>query len=142
VAHLTSDRSLLVRGVIWASLNWLLDAASLWAFVAAFGHYVNPFELFAAYGIANVLATVPITPGGLGIIEALTATLLVTFGLTRSVATLAVLGWRLFNFWAPIPIGAVCYISLKVPHGSGLKARRQALSTMAAEGSRPAKNPS
>jgi len=40
--------------LLWASLNWLLDAASLWCFVAAFGHLTNPIELFAAYGIANV----------------------------------------------------------------------------------------
>ena len=56
--------------MLWASLNWLLDAASLWCFVAAFGSFVNPAELFAAYGIANVLGVVPVTPGGLGVMTA------------------------------------------------------------------------
>ena len=93
--------------MLWAGLNWLLDAASLWAFVAAFGHFVDPIELFAAYGIANVLGAIPITPGGLGVIEASAGTLLVSFGVTKNVATLAVLGWRLVNFWLPIPVGGV-----------------------------------
>jgi uncharacterized protein (TIRG00374 family) len=137
IGQLTRDRALLKRALLWAGLNWLLDAASLWSFVAAFGHIVDPIELFAAYGIANVLGAIPITPGGLGVIEASAGTLLVSFGLTKAVATYAVLGWRLVNFWLPIPIGAGAYISIRVPRGSGLKAQRQALSDLAAEAKRP-----
>lgn len=139
--HLAQDRELLKRAVLWAGLNWLLDAASLWSFVTAFGHFVDPIELFAAYGIANVLGAIPITPGGLGVIEASAATLLVSFGLTRNVATLAVLGWRLVNFWLPIPLGAGAYISLRVPRGSGLRAQRQALTDLAAEAKLPGQEP-
>ena len=114
----------------WASLNWLLDAASLWCFVAAFGKFVNPVELFAAYGIANVAGALPLTPGGLGVVDSLAPLLLVSFGVTRSVATLGVLGWRLVNFWLPIPARRRAYVSLKVPRGAGLKAMRAAVSTM------------
>ena len=128
-----NDRDLLRRALRWAALNWLLDAASLWSFVAAFGSFVNPFELFAAYGIANVLAVLPITPGGLGVIDASAPALLVSFGVTRSPATLAVLAWRLVNFWLPIPVGAAAYVSLRVPRGSGLRARRRALHDMASD---------
>jgi hypothetical protein len=109
------DRRTLAWSVTWATLNWLLDAASLWCFVAAFGHTVDPVELFAAYGIANVAGALPVTPGGLGIVDSIAPLLLVSFGVTRSVATLGVLGWRLVNFWLPIPVGAVAYASLKVP---------------------------
>jgi hypothetical protein len=48
------------------------------------------------------------------------------------VATLGVLGWRLVNFWLPIPVGAIAYVSLKVPRGAGLKAMRTAVSTLLA----------
>jgi uncharacterized protein (TIRG00374 family) len=132
VAALGRDRDVVLRSVTWASLNWLLDAASLWCFVAAFGRFVNPAELFAAYGIANVAGALPVTPGGLGVIDSLTPLLLVSFGVTRSVATLGVLGWRLVNFWLPIPVGAISYITLKVPKGAGLPAMRRALSEMMA----------
>src|ERR1019366_9147058 len=89
----------------------------------------------------NVLGAIPITPGGLGVIEASAATLLVSFGVKGNVATLAVLGWRLVNFWLPIPIGGGAYISLKVPRGAGLRAQRQALVDMAADAKRPGQQP-
>ena len=130
LSALARDRRTLVLSLTWASLNWLLDAASLWCFVAAFGKFVNPVELFAAYGIANVAGALPVTPGGLGVVDSIAPLLLVSFGVTRSVATLGVLGWRLVNFWLPIPAGAIAYVSLKVPRGAGLKAMRAAVSTM------------
>jgi uncharacterized protein (TIRG00374 family) len=106
--------------LVWASLNWILDAASLWCFVAAFGHLANPIELFAAYGIANVAGALPLTPGGLGVVDSITPLLLVGFGVTRSTATLGVLGWRVVNFWLPIPTGALAFLSLKVKPHSGM----------------------
>ncbi len=132
LSALGRDRRTLVKSLTWASLNWLLDAASLWCFVAAFGAFVNPVELFAAYGIANVAGALPVTPGGLGVVDSIAPLLLVSFGLTRSVATLGVLGWRLVNFWLPIPAGAIAYVTLKVPRGAGLAAMRAAVSTMMA----------
>jgi uncharacterized protein (TIRG00374 family) len=134
---LARDRRTLTWSLTWASLNWLLDAASLWCFVAAFGRFVNPAELFAAYGIANVAGALPVTPAGLGVIDSVTPLLLVSFGITRSVATLGVLGWRLVNFWLPIPAGAAAYASLKVPRGAGLKAWRAAVSALMAHGGPP-----
>ncbi|HEX4831211.1 MAG TPA: YbhN family protein [Trebonia sp.] len=116
---LARDRRVMAWALLWASLNWILDAASLWCFVAAFGSFTNPVELFAAYGIANVAGALPITPGGLGVVDSITPLLLVGFGTTRSVATLGVLGWRVVNFWLPIPTGALAYASLQVgPHGN------------------------
>jgi uncharacterized protein (TIRG00374 family) len=130
LSALARDRRVLAWSLTWASLNWLLDAASLWCFVAAFGRLVNPFELFAAYGIANVAGALPVTPAGLGVVDSVTPLLLVSFGVTRSVATLGVLAWRLVNFWLPIPAGAIAYASLKVPRGAGLKAMRAAMTSM------------
>jgi len=124
----------------WATLNWLLDAASLWCFVAAFGRFVNPVELFAAYGIANVAGALPLTPAGLGVVDPLAPLLLVSFGVTRSVATLGVLGWRLVNFWLPIPAGAIAYVSLKLPRGAGLRAWRAAMSALLARPARLAED--
>jgi uncharacterized protein (TIRG00374 family) len=141
LSALGRDRRVLARSLTWASLNWLLDAASLWCFVAAFGRLVNPVELFAAYGIANVAGVLPITPAGLGVIDSVAPLMLVSFGVTRSVATLGVLGWRLVNFWLPIPVGAAAYVSLKVPRGAGLKAMRTAVATLMSRPSPPENKP-
>src|SRR5215472_8521919 len=133
-AMLARDKRVMAWSLLWASLNWLLDAASLWCFVAAFGHLANPVELFAAYGIANVAGALPVTPGGLGVVDSIAPLLLVGFGVTRSVATLGVLGWRVVNFWLPIPTGALAFVSLKVKPNSGLRAMRSAIAGMLASG--------
>jgi uncharacterized protein (TIRG00374 family) len=110
---LARDKRVLTWSLTRASLNWLLDAAALWCFVAAFGRLVNPVELFAAYGVANVTGALPVTPGGLGVVDSVAPLLLVGFGVTRSVATLGVISWRLVNFWLPIPAGAAACVSLR-----------------------------
>ena len=81
-AVLMEDRSLTRRAVGWAAANWLLDAASLWVFVAAFSHFISPVDLLIAYGLANILAAIPITPGGLGVVEFVLVSMLAGFGLT------------------------------------------------------------
>jgi uncharacterized protein (TIRG00374 family) len=141
LSALARDRRVLTESLTWASLNWILDAASLWCFVAAFGRFVNPVELFAAYGIANVAGALPVTPAGLGVVDSVTPLLLVSFGVTRNVATLGVLGWRLVNFWMPIPAGALAYATLKVPRGAGLGAMRQAVSGMMSRGDTAGERP-
>jgi uncharacterized protein (TIRG00374 family) len=142
LSALARDKRVLAWSLTWASLNWLLDAASLWCFVAAFGHLLNPVELFAAYGIANVAGALPITPGGLGVVDSTAPLLLVGFGVTRSVATLGVIGWRLVNFWLPIPTGALAYVSLKVKPRAGLSAMRSAVSSMLKPGGPRDRTPS
>lgn len=135
---LARDKRVMAWALLWASLNWLLDAASLWCFVAAFGSRTNPVELFAAYGIANVAGALPVTPGGLGVVDSITPLLLVGFGYTRSVATLGVLGWRVVNFWLPIPTGAAAFVALKVGPHAGLSTTRSALSGLFSGGKVPA----
>jgi uncharacterized membrane protein YbhN (UPF0104 family) len=132
LADLGRDRRLMVRAVSWAAANWLLDAASLELMVRAFGRWVNPDGLLVAYGLAYVLAVIPITPGGLGVVEATLVTLLVGFGIPRGIATLGVIVYRLINFWAPIPVGGLAYVSLQVERqgssgGPGIKVWRWTL---------------
>jgi len=131
---LARDRRVMAWSLLWASLNWLLDAASLWCFVAAFGHLTNPVELFAAYGVANVAGALPITPGGLGVVDSIAPVLLVGFGVPGGAATLGVLGWRVVNFWLPIPTGALAFVSLKVKPNSGMSAIWSALSGLLSNG--------
>ena len=124
---LGADRALLTRAILWATANWLLDAGSLWVFVAAFGHRVPLDGLIVAFGLANVLAAVPVTPGGLGVVEAVLTSALVGFGTPRGTAVLGVVIYRLVNFWLPIPIGGVAYLSLKVGPTSTTEEKAAAL---------------
>jgi uncharacterized protein (TIRG00374 family) len=112
-AALMKDRSLTRRAVGWAAANWLLDAASLWVFVAAFSHFISPVDLLVAYGLANILAAIPITPGGLGVVEFVLISMITGFGPTAGEALSGVLAYRAVNFWLPIPFGGVAYASLE-----------------------------
>jgi uncharacterized protein (TIRG00374 family) len=113
IRELLSNPALLRQVVLWSALNWLLDAASLWVFLYAFGYAIDPVGLLVSYGIGSVMAVIPITPGGLGIVEGVMIPLLVGFGVPRSVALLGVPAWRLAQFWLPIPLGALAYFSLR-----------------------------
>ena len=102
------------RVILWATANWLLDAAALWVFIRAFGGVVPLDGLIVAFGLANVLASIPITPGGLGIVEGIYIPTLIGFGLSRSEATLGVISYRLAQYWLPILLGGLAYLSLRV----------------------------
>jgi uncharacterized protein (TIRG00374 family) len=109
---LTGDRRRLVMVLGFAALNWLLDAAALWVAMTAFGPRPAVVGLLVAYGLANVMAAIPISPGGLGVIEAIMIPTLVGFGSPRSQAAIGVVVYRLVNFWMPIPVGAVAYLAV------------------------------
>lgn len=138
--ELSADRRLLARATGWAAANWLLAAASLWIFLLAFGHRMGPDGLLIAYGLANVLAAIPITPGGLGVTEAVLITLLVGFGAPRDVALLGVIAYRLINFWLPIPVGAAAYLSLRTGARTG-KERAEELRLVGEQAVQEAEHP-
>ena len=111
---LASDRRLLGRVLGWAAANWILDAAALWVFLRAFGASTDIDALIVAFGLVNVLAVIPITPGGLGIIDGGLPLALVGFGLTKATALLGVATYRLAQFFFPIVLGGILYASLRV----------------------------
>ncbi len=126
--QLSTDRRQLAKAFFFASANWLFDAASLFVFLGAFGRWVNPVALLVAYGVANIAAAIPFTPGGLGVLELTLIGILVGFGPPRAIVILGVVAWRLVNFWLPIPVGGISYLSLRVhppaPSPAGLAERR------------------
>ena len=83
-------------------------------FLRAFGGSLEIDALLVAFGLANIFAVIPITPGGLGIVEGVYIPTLVGFGLTRRAATLGVASYRLAQYWFPILLGGVLYASLRV----------------------------
>jgi len=102
------------RAAGFATANWLFDAACLWVCLWAYGDRVSPGLVLTAYGFACLLGLLPLTPGGLGVIEGTLIPLLVAFGVTGPVAVLGTLTWRLFQFWLPVPAAGVCYLGLKL----------------------------
>lgn len=112
--QLISDRQLLGRVAFWAALNWLFDAAALWIFLRAFNITMSVDALIISFGIANVLAAIPITPGGLGYVDTSYIGMLVGFGAPVRRATLGVASYRFAQYFFPILLGGVLYLSLRV----------------------------
>ncbi len=57
------------RAVFAAAANRMFDYAALVAALVAFGAHARPSEVLLAYVVAQALAIIPITPGGLGFVE-------------------------------------------------------------------------
>ena len=70
---------------------------------------VSWVEALAAFALVRLLSAVPITPGGLGVVELGLATALVLAGGDRAQVVAAVLVFRVLTFVLPIPIGGVTY---------------------------------
>src|SRR5207237_9845663 len=62
--QIATDDGVLWRAVRWATLNWVLDMASLWVFLAAFGYRTSPDALIISYGPPHRPRPVPLHPGG------------------------------------------------------------------------------
>ncbi|MES2172269.1 MAG: YbhN family protein [Actinomycetota bacterium] len=125
LAAFASNRRRLVATTIWALANWLFDAASLWVFLLAFGHSFPIGQLLLAYGLASLLGMLPITPGGLGVIEGVLVPALVGFAAPHTLVVLGVVAWRLVEFWLPIPVSLIAYGSLR----AGVLRRSRSLSS-------------
>ena len=98
------------RAISLAALNWLLDYFALVAALYAVGARPHLSIVLLAYSVAAVLGMIPITPGGLGFVEAGLAAALTVAGLPVSASLLATLAYRLVAFWLPIPVGGVAYL--------------------------------
>jgi len=101
----------------WAVLTavgkWLFDFYALLAALAATGDETRTSLVLLAYVAGAVLAMIPITPGGLGFVEAgLTATL-VAAGVTPGRAVLATLAYRLVSYWLPMIAGLGAWVSFR-----------------------------
>jgi uncharacterized protein (TIRG00374 family) len=98
------------QALLGASGRWLLDYATLLAALNAVGAHPRPSLVLLAFFAAQLLGTLPLTPGGLGFVEAgLTGTLALA-GVPTGSAVLATLAYRLVSFWLPIPAGGVAAV--------------------------------
>jgi putative heme transporter len=93
--------SLLVLGF----LNWLFDAAVLFAALAAMGQTIPVRGVVVAYTLGQLISVIPILPGGGGTIEATMSAGLLVAGGTGAAVIAAVLLYRIVSAWALVPLG-------------------------------------
>jgi uncharacterized protein (TIRG00374 family) len=104
---------------------WVADLACLTVSFLAVGADVPLRGLLLAYGAGQLAANLPVTPGGLGVVEGSITVALVTFGGGEASTVAAVLLYRLISFWLVLPIGWACVGTFAVTGRSRLAERRQ-----------------
>jgi uncharacterized protein (TIRG00374 family) len=70
-----------------------------------------------AYAAANIITLVPITPGGLGLVEAGLGSMLILAGVHGGDAFLATLAYRLASYWLPLLAGPLAYLLYRHRYG-------------------------
>lgn len=96
-----------------AVANWILDTFVLASAILAIGINVPWSSLLVVYAGAQVLAELPITPGGLGVVEGGLVTMLARSHLPAAPATAAVVLYRGLSFWLLIMVGWVAAARLR-----------------------------
>jgi putative heme transporter len=103
VARLSPGKVARVLG--WGMGNWMFDCCCLAVSFLAVGAGVPWKGLLLAYGAGQLAASLPITPGGLGVVEGSLTIALVAFGGSASSTVAAVLLYRIISFWLILPVG-------------------------------------
>jgi putative heme transporter len=92
-------------------------------------HSPIPWDgVLLAYGVAQVVGSFPVVPGGLGIVEGSLAVILIAYGSQRVQAVSAALAFRIVNFWLAIAIGWISVgviahqLGRRSKHGDDLQA--------------------
>jgi uncharacterized protein (TIRG00374 family) len=106
------------QALLLAVGRWLLDYLTLLAALTAVHADPRPSTVLLAFCAAQFLGTLPLTPGGLGFVEAGLSGTLALAGVPAGAAVVATLAYRLVSFWLPIPAGGVAAILHRRNYGT------------------------
>jgi uncharacterized membrane protein YbhN (UPF0104 family) len=98
--------------------KWGFDYLALVCILRALDVHPDPAFVLIAYAAAAVLGMIPITPGGLGFVEAGLTGMLILAGVDAAAAAAATLAYRLVSYWLPLPAGLVGYVLARRRYGS------------------------
>jgi uncharacterized protein (TIRG00374 family) len=104
----------------WISLTTLVSHLSLFLVlllalrhIGVSGSDVGWVEALAVFSFARLLTAIPLTPGGLGVVEVALITGLSAAGGARAQVAAAVLLFRGLTYVVPIPLGLATYLYYK-----------------------------
>jgi uncharacterized protein (TIRG00374 family) len=105
------------KAVLLVTGRLLFDYLCLLGALRATGSHPRPSLVLLAYAATSIIALVPVTPGGLGIVEASLSGLLVLAGVHARAAVVATLAYRLIEYWLPLLAGAATYVAYRRRYG-------------------------
>lgn len=96
------------RGLAVGGLGYpVLQVLLLWSCLIVLQVHVGIGAVVAAYAIERLLTLIPLTPGGVGVVETSATAVLVGFGADPGAAFAGVVLFRVFSYLIEIPLGAV-----------------------------------
>jgi len=98
--------------LLGALADWGFDIAVLWASFRAFGHSPPGAVIVMGYYVGTLANVLPL-PGGIGGVEGGMIGSFLAFGVQKSLAVIAVLGYRTISYWLPTIPGAIAYWRLR-----------------------------
>jgi uncharacterized protein (TIRG00374 family) len=102
------------EAVLLSAGRLVFDYLCLLCALRAVGSHPRPSLVLIAYAVAGIIGYLPITPGGLGIVEASLSGLLVLAGVSSGDAVLATLAYRIASYWLPLLAGPFAYSAFKI----------------------------
>jgi len=105
------------RAVVLTAGRLGFDYGCLLAALRATGASPQPSLVLLAYAAAGIVALFPLTPGGLGIVEASLSGLLILAGVRAGYAVLATLAYRIASYWLPLLAGPPAYLLFRHRYG-------------------------
>jgi putative heme transporter len=102
-----------VTAVLFAAANWLTDLLCLVATCRAVGLPVGVTTLAGIYLGVQIVRQVPLTPGGVGVIDTALVAGLTAAGATAVTAAAAVVIYRLLSCWLLLPAGGIAALALR-----------------------------
>jgi uncharacterized protein (TIRG00374 family) len=130
-----------ILSLVHAAVNWATDLACLAAVAAAFDVQVSLTRLATVYLTVQLVRQVPLSPGGIGVIEVALVAGLVSVGAPQAAAAAVVLTYRLLSCWLIIPIGGLAYAILRREHAAPAKPTQTSLTPTRPTPSEPAGPP-
>ncbi len=93
------------------------DYGCLLCALRATGADPQPSLVLLAYSAAGIIGLFPVTPGGLGIVEASLSGLLILADTRAAYAFLATLAYRIASYWLPLLAGLPAYLLFRHRYG-------------------------
>jgi uncharacterized protein (TIRG00374 family) len=97
--------------------NWLADYLALVCALYAVGARPKLSLVLLAFGVGAVAGMIPITPGGLGFVEAGLVGTLSLAGISGDQALLATLAYRIVSYWLPMVAGLGAWVAFRRRYG-------------------------
>jgi uncharacterized protein (TIRG00374 family) len=111
------------QALLLSSGRLAFDYLCLLAALRATGSRPRPSLILVAYAVAGIIGMIPVTPGGLGLVEASLTGLLVLAEVDSSQAVLATLTYRLASYWAPLCAGPIAYVVFRIRYRGRLSSQ-------------------